>query len=156
MSPQQTEHPAIISGWKSIANYLGKGVRTVQRYERELRLPVRRPAGKSTGSVVATKAELDAWVMASPVAEVLRLYLPAAENGTALKEFKQHIRELHRLREETAELRKGLHTSLESLRSNLRSNLLPQTSAVLEQSSKPRAKPVYGSSKQNEVQRENL
>ena len=58
--------PAFLSGWKEIANYLGKGVRTVQRYERELRLPVHRPNGKSAGSVIATKAELDSWVNASP------------------------------------------------------------------------------------------
>ena len=68
----------IISGWKGIANYLGKGVRTVQRYERELGLPVRRPAGKSTGSVIATKAELDGWVMASPIHETFRLLSIAA------------------------------------------------------------------------------
>jgi predicted DNA-binding transcriptional regulator AlpA len=52
----------ILSGWKDIANYLGKGVRTVQRYERELALPVRRPAGKTRGSVIATQSELDTWV----------------------------------------------------------------------------------------------
>jgi hypothetical protein len=48
----------ILNGWKEIANYLGKAVRTVQRYEVELRLPVHRPAGKSAAAVVATKAEL--------------------------------------------------------------------------------------------------
>ena len=30
----------VLNGWKEIANYLGKGVRTVQRYEREFGLPV--------------------------------------------------------------------------------------------------------------------
>src|SRR5215469_5123036 len=137
---KEAEHPTIISGWKSIANYLGKGVRTVQRYERELRLPVRRPAGKSTGSVIATKAELDAWVRASPIREVLRLPSPAEEIAAPLREFRRHIKELHRLREESVQLRKGLHLSLESLRSNLRSNLLPQTPAHVEHSLKPRAK----------------
>ena len=58
--------PEILSGWKDIANYLGKGVRTVQRYERELGLPVHRPAGKYVGSVIVTKAELDRWVAAGP------------------------------------------------------------------------------------------
>ena len=58
--------PAFLSGWKEIATYLGMGVRTVQRYERELRLPVHRPNGKSAGAVIATKAELDAWVNAGP------------------------------------------------------------------------------------------
>jgi hypothetical protein len=51
----------ILSGWKDIANYFGKGVRTVQRYERELALPVCRPAGKTRGSVIATPSELDLW-----------------------------------------------------------------------------------------------
>jgi len=58
-----------LSGWKQIANYLGMGVRTVQRYEREQGLPIHRPAGKSSGSVVASKAELDRWVTAGPVPE---------------------------------------------------------------------------------------
>jgi hypothetical protein len=52
----------IFSGWKEIAKYLGKGVRTVQRYEREVGLPIHRVAGKSHGSVITTKAELDGWV----------------------------------------------------------------------------------------------
>ena len=57
----------ILSGWKEIASYLGKGVRTIQRYERELRLPVYRPAGKSSSSVIALKTELDRWVKGVPV-----------------------------------------------------------------------------------------
>jgi hypothetical protein len=52
----------IIIGWKEIANYLGKAVRSVQRYEVGLALPIRRPAGKSRGAVFATKPELDAWI----------------------------------------------------------------------------------------------
>jgi hypothetical protein len=52
----------VLSGWKDIANYLGKDVRTLQRYERELGLPVHRPGGKTNGSVIATQSELDAWV----------------------------------------------------------------------------------------------
>src|SRR5262252_146292 len=44
----------IMSGWKDIANYLGKGVRTLQRYEREGALPVKgkpnRFLGQSGGS----------------------------------------------------------------------------------------------------------
>ncbi len=58
----------VFSGWKDIANYLGKGVRTVQRYEKELKLPVRRPAGPR-GSVLATKAELDRWVSSASMRE---------------------------------------------------------------------------------------
>ena len=63
MGKAQTEE---IGGWTEIANYLGKAVRTVQRYERELGLPVRRPSGKPSGLVITTKAELNAWVGDSP------------------------------------------------------------------------------------------
>jgi hypothetical protein len=61
-----SRQPEIFSGWKEIANYLRKGVRTVQRYERERHLPIHRPAN-STGSVIATKAELDGWITTSPI-----------------------------------------------------------------------------------------
>jgi len=62
MNQQETARLEILSGWKEIANYLGKGVRTVQRYERDLGLPVHRLAGKPAGYVIATKSELDEWV----------------------------------------------------------------------------------------------
>jgi hypothetical protein len=115
----------IVSGWKDIANYLGKGVRTVQRYERELGLPVRRPAGKATGSVIATKAELDAWIMASPIRDAFQLPSVAAENAALLSEFRERLKELRRLRQESAELREKLHGVVELLRANL-SCSLPQ------------------------------
>lgn len=108
-----------LSGWKEIANYLGMGVRTVQRYECKLRLPVRRPAGKLTGSVFATKAELDAWIIESPVREAFQLPSPAFDNAALLNEFRQHVKELRRLRQESAELREELHGSVELLRANL-------------------------------------
>src|SRR5215467_3758798 len=57
----------ILSGWKEIASYLGKGVRTVQRYERGQHLPIHRPAGKSVSAVSAIQAELDRWVTGSAI-----------------------------------------------------------------------------------------
>jgi len=110
----------IISGWKDIATYLQKGVRTVQRYEREIGLPIRRPAGGSAGSVMATKAELDGWVAASPIREAFQLPQTPVDNTTPLREFRRHLSELHRLREETAELRAAIRKSLELLQTNLR------------------------------------
>ncbi len=117
---QGTSPLEIVSGWKDIANYLGKGVRTVQRYERELSLPVRRPAKKTGGSVIATKPELDAWVKASPTREEFHLPRPPFDNAGLLTEFRQNVSELHRLREETKVLREQLHISLELLRASLR------------------------------------
>ena len=113
----------IISGWKGIAAYLGKGVRTVQRYERELGLPVRRPSGKITGSVIATKAELDAWVAASPLREaslLTRIDRGVHRNSQfALNELRALIAQTHRLRSEAIELRKSVLSSFEMLQSNL-------------------------------------
>lgn len=56
----------VLMGWKDIANYLNMGIRTVQRYEREHELPIRRPAGARRGAVMATRAELDEWLLARP------------------------------------------------------------------------------------------
>ena len=53
----------LLTCWKEIAQYLGKGVRTVQRWEREFGLPVRRlPLSSGKGAVIARPHELDAWL----------------------------------------------------------------------------------------------
>jgi len=56
----------VLNSWKEIASYLGRGVRTVQRYERDLKLPVRRPRGKSRSAVIALTSELDDWLRKTP------------------------------------------------------------------------------------------
>lgn len=62
MCPTNPARLDILNGWKEIANYLGKGVRSVQRYERDLGLPVHRISGRSASAVLASKAELDRWI----------------------------------------------------------------------------------------------
>jgi hypothetical protein len=52
----------ILTSWKDIAEYLGKGVRTVQRWEDELGLPVRRTGEGVKSGVLAIPEEIDAWV----------------------------------------------------------------------------------------------
>jgi len=42
---KNANQPTFLDGWKEISNYLGKGVRTAQRYEQELGLPIRRTVG---------------------------------------------------------------------------------------------------------------
>jgi len=54
--------PVVLTSWKEIARYLGKGVRTVQRWEQDFGLPVRRPRGSSKKAVLARPQDLDAWV----------------------------------------------------------------------------------------------
>jgi|SRR5215469_986242 len=108
----------ILSGWKQIANHLGKGVRTVQRYERELGLPIRRPSGKSIGSVIATVAELDAWVTASPIRAQFQL-THSGLNTEMLEQLRRNIQEMARLKNETAQVRRSVSEGLRLLRTNL-------------------------------------
>ena len=56
-----SEDSTVLSSWKDIAKYLGKGVRTVQRWERDSGLPVRRPPPPSHREVLAFTEELDTW-----------------------------------------------------------------------------------------------
>jgi len=58
---------ATLTSWKEIAKYIGKGVRTVQRWERMLRFPVRRPIANQKGIVLADTEEIDAWMASSTV-----------------------------------------------------------------------------------------
>lgn len=63
MAPNNTvAQPDLLTSWKEIANHLGKGVRTVQRWEQQFGLPVRRPNGSLKGIVHATRQELDRWL----------------------------------------------------------------------------------------------
>jgi TolB-like protein/Flp pilus assembly protein TadD len=54
-----------LDSWKEIAAYLKKEVRTVQRWEKNHGLPVRRLAQGKLGTVFAYKSDLDAWWQAS-------------------------------------------------------------------------------------------
>lgn len=56
----------VLSSWKEIAAYLRRGRRTVQRWERELGLPVRRPRGRERGTVFAWPREIDTWLQENP------------------------------------------------------------------------------------------
>lgn len=58
---------SFLNSWKEIAQYLGRGVRTVQRWETELGLPVRRPRGRSRSAVIAVASELDQWMAHTPL-----------------------------------------------------------------------------------------
>jgi hypothetical protein len=53
--------PGCLDGWKDIAAYLGRDVRTVQRWEKSLGLPVQRVQDSKSGSVHAFRSEIDGW-----------------------------------------------------------------------------------------------
>jgi len=54
----------VLNSWKEIAQYFDRGVRTVQRWETDLSLPVHRIGKNNRGPVFAFRAELDRWLQA--------------------------------------------------------------------------------------------
>lgn len=59
---QPVEKPEMLNSWKEIATYLDRGVRTVQRWERDLRLPVHRIGAGKRSPVFASVHELKFWM----------------------------------------------------------------------------------------------
>lgn len=87
-----------LTTWKEIAHYLGKGLRTAQRYEQQLGLPVRRPKRHRKGVVLAFAEEIDGWMQA-------QLTTNAANLSAELTELR---REVSVLREENQSLKRKL------------------------------------------------
>jgi hypothetical protein len=116
---KKNEQPKFLSGWKEVAGYLGKGVRTVQRYERNMSFPVRRPAGKPRGAVIATKAEVDAWVAASPIRHEFHLAKSASGYAASAPAILSAVEDMKRLREQMYALRQDLRKSVTALRNSI-------------------------------------
>ena len=88
----------VLATWRGIAKYMGTGIRTVQRWEIQFGLPVRRSADRPKSQVMAVPAELDEWVKAFPLSEGLSpLYSPEIENLLQnIFELQSEVRELRR------------------------------------------------------------
>lgn len=98
-----TSLPVALISWKEIAAYLGKGVRTVQRWEEMERLPVRRPSNRPSGPVLAYPQELDEWLHSTFVnrdsesnASVAKLHRQIHELKTELEKVRAENELLHR------------------------------------------------------------
>lgn len=83
--------PDRLDSWKALADYLGRDVRTLQRWE-VMGLPVRRLPGARGHSVFAFRSEVDAWMAAGgpkgtvAPAEMVR---PVPDDDTAMAESAQ-------------------------------------------------------------------
>jgi hypothetical protein len=75
--------PQCLHTWKEIAGYLDCGVRTVQRWEEQLALPVRRADGKNRSHVLAMRSEIDEWLKSTFSA--LRVNGPRRTTGDDLE-----------------------------------------------------------------------
>jgi hypothetical protein len=73
----------ILNGWKEIANHLGRGVRTIQRWE-SLGLPVRRPKRTDRSAVCAFSEEIDEWLRSAPSSPKAQVAQAPAKNLVGL------------------------------------------------------------------------
>jgi len=116
--------PSVLTCWKDIANYMGKGVRTVQRWEQEFGLPVRRPLGSSKKAVLARPSDLDAWVALRCGAR--NPLPPAIPNGTRsdavmrLATLSAQIETARQLRDHSRTLMDEFNSALLNLRQEIR------------------------------------
>lgn len=76
-------HALVLNSWKDIADYLKCGVRTAQRWERDLDLPVYRPRPGKRGPVCAFPNEIRIW-MRQKRTEHLELDHHRLRNGSAI------------------------------------------------------------------------
>jgi len=96
----------ILSGWKEIANYLGCGVRTAQRWEAK-GLPINRPNPGRRGHVVTETSQIDGWIHDSAFRQ---------RGDFSLLATIQRSRELRRAVERQ---RQTLHQKLDALKREL-------------------------------------
>ena len=103
---QTAEAPsARLNSWKEIAVFLGRGVRTVQRWEHELELPVHRIGTGSRSPVFALVAELNFWVATSGArrAEAAHGATPRSPKGKPLEDSHRLTSKIHTLVRAVAE-----------------------------------------------------
>jgi hypothetical protein len=94
----------LLTSWKEIAGYLGKGIRTVQRWELELDRPIRRTHGKAPkAGVMAMRTEIDAWLRARQVGGDFHVSDRMRRLLRSVAELQLEIRDLRRQLAERAE-----------------------------------------------------
>jgi|SRR5579884_590216 len=126
-----------LNSWNEIADYLNRGVRTVQRWEKEIALPVRRPHGKDHSKVFAIRSEIDEWLRSRPTKppdRVLDHGAVAAKTETVPLSTLQLLVESRRLRDE---LRRS---TIEFL--NAVATLRATVAKLVQNSSQARALPI--------------
>lgn len=110
------EESTVLSSWKDIARYLGKGVRTVQRWERQLGLPVRRPVGASQKSAILLyRRDVDAWLATRFSARVQNQETALAKTDLARSTLKERIQKAQELRTTHSVLTEQIQESIRLL-----------------------------------------
>ncbi len=116
MADLEFDKGPVLNSWKEIASHLGRGVRTVQRWERDLGMPVRRPRAKSRSAVIAMTDEIDSWLRSSPTSEII----PRHNTNKLRDDLQQSLAEHFELRTRCNLLRAANHQAIAALISNIK------------------------------------
>jgi len=117
--------PAVLNSWKEIASYFGRGVRTVQRWERELRLPVHRIGRGRRSPVYALPTELNFWMTTVGLESLRAKVTPHTpvekpqENLSVINRSHELVARSHELVRRVAEASVRQHYEMELLRKRL-------------------------------------
>jgi phage terminase Nu1 subunit (DNA packaging protein) len=117
MGDQRLVASTVLNSWKEIASYVGRGVRTVQRWESDLGMPVRRPRAKSRSAVVAMADEIDQWLRSAPTTELNGRQ--RSQPSLVIEQLRQTMSEHTILRNRCDELRGSHRQALHQLINNL-------------------------------------
>ncbi len=120
MRATSTQMAVVLGSWKEIAAYLGKGVRTVQRWEQQFGLPVRRPNGRSEGIVYATREELDRWILAGRMGRAESAKAPNGNGEACLASARATIAVSKGVLDASRQLRETLCRNIDALLSQCR------------------------------------
>jgi len=144
----------ILNGWKQISQHLDRGVRTAQRWESQLGMPVHRPALKDRSAVVAFSDELELWLCRSPreardehaesrgAGQTGKSPLPLSDEITALaRDNRELVCQTRLLREQLRVARKVRHTRI-GLRIRARATPIRATSPLRTLRSRKRGLPL--------------
>jgi hypothetical protein len=108
--------PPVLTSWKEIAAYFGKGVRTVQRWEVTLGLPVRRPQGSASRNIVmATRSELDAWLQTQWKAAARDELRTPELIKRDVEEFQARLNTFQQLKEHNLQLQREMKEAVRGL-----------------------------------------
>jgi hypothetical protein len=143
------QHPAgLLSSWKDIANYLSRGVRTVQRWELTLGLPVHRIGTGKRGAVLAFKHEIHSWLRANVCRTPVNRGLPMPQSNSRPQQLARLVQEL---RESLFEVRQEVAAEVFEQNANITEALLSIQTMVNAALAPSQADPVEVSSAKGDL-----
>lgn len=90
-SSEECAPARVLHSWKDISSFVGRGIRTVQRWEHDLGLPVHRAGDREHSAVIAFPEEINQWLHTTPVGVRPKSAVPDRAEGAGISK----VRVLH-------------------------------------------------------------